>query len=232
MKIAGEKFVNAEVLISMEPGKLASFVNPFSYSRIRDDNSIISGIDYFGVDGWSLLPFVRYCTRRPINRASFDFTSIADAFFERAQAENLSLYIIGSDPDSIEKFIVLVVGKYPRLKISGWRHGFFTNSTVRNDVIESIVSTKPDLILCGMGGAIQEKFLIDAKKAGWYGFGITCGGFLHQSASRGVAYYPRWVDQFNLRFLYRMYDEPKLLKRYFFDYWVAFFLILMDIKKR
>ena len=81
-----------------------------------------------------------------------------------------------------------------------------------------------------MGTPLQEKFLIDLKKNGWSGIGFTCGGFLHQT-SNNIIYYPNWIDKFSLRAFYRMYDEPKLIKRYFLIYPLAILLFLYDLFK-
>jgi N-acetylglucosaminyldiphosphoundecaprenol N-acetyl-beta-D-mannosaminyltransferase len=69
-----------------------------------------------------------------------------------------------------------------------------------------------------MGIGRQEQFLLHAASSGWTGWGFTCGGYLDQLAG-GIDYYPRWVDQANLRFLYRLYREPRRLwRRYCLEY--------------
>ena len=75
----------------------------------------------------------------------------------------------------------------------------------------------PDIIVCGMGAPLQEQLLVDLQNIGWIGTGYTCGGFLHQIASN-IQYYPIWTDKYHLRWAYRIYDEPKLFKRYFWEY--------------
>ncbi|MEC7527357.1 MAG: glycosyltransferase, partial [Bacteroidota bacterium] len=48
-------------------------------------------------------------------------------------------------------------------------------------------------------------------------------GFLHQSF-QNTDYYPNWVNKLNVRWLYRIYNEPKLIKRYTIDY--SWFLVV------
>src|SRR5699024_11035171 len=100
--------------------------------------------------------------------------------------------------------------EFPELKVCGTRHGFFTNVQERNDVIAELAEKNPSIMVVGMGTPAQEKFLVDLKAAGWMGKGYTCGGFLHQTARGGTQYYPEWMNRMNLRWLYRMIDEPKL----------------------
>jgi N-acetylglucosaminyldiphosphoundecaprenol N-acetyl-beta-D-mannosaminyltransferase len=73
---------------------------------------------------------------------------------------------------------------------------------------------KPDIVIVGMGAIAQERFLLGLKQAGFSGKGFTCGGFIHQTASNKIDYYPRWVDKLNLRFLYRMLKESYTRQRY------------------
>jgi N-acetylglucosaminyldiphosphoundecaprenol N-acetyl-beta-D-mannosaminyltransferase len=78
-----------------------------------------------------------------------------------------------------------------------------------------------------MGVPLQEEFLIDLRDTGWTGTGYTCGGFFHQSA-RKLEYYPRLFDKLQLRWLYRMIQEPRLAKRYLLDYPKFVFIFIWD----
>ena len=90
-----------------------------------------------------------------------------------------------------------------------------------------IKNLNPDIVICGMGTPLQEHFLADLQKLGWGGIGYTCGGFLHQTA-RDIQYYPEWIDKYNIRWIYRIYDEPKLFKRYFWEYPKFFVYFIYD----
>ena len=78
-----------------------------------------------------------------------------------------------------------------------------------------------------MGTPFQEQFLVDLKNLGWIGAGYTCGGFIHQTAAN-IKYYPEFFNTYNLRWLYRMIDEPKLIKRYLILYPKSTFLFFFD----
>jgi exopolysaccharide biosynthesis WecB/TagA/CpsF family protein len=93
--------------------------------------------------------------------------------------------------------------------------------------LENIKELNPDIVVCGMGTPLQEQFLVDLQDTGWNGIGYTCGGFLHQTAG-DIQYYPKWVDKYNLRWVYRIYDEPVLFKRYFGDYPKFFWYFMID----
>lgn len=106
---------------------------------------------------------------------------------------------------------------YPNLSIAGLRNGFFSSGEERQAAIQRILELNPDYLIVGMGTPLQEKFLVEVKEMGWRGIGFTCGGFIHQTA-KGLNYYPRWMDWLHLRWLFRIWDEPKLLSRYLLQY--------------
>ena len=162
-----------------------------------------------------------------VKRESFDMTSLAPVLFNKAIQQNKSIYFIGTEPDIIADTIKNIKNTYPKLNICGFRHGYFSQDE-RDIVIKKIFQLAPDYVICGMGTPLQEYFLLDLKKEGWSGEGFTCGGFLHQTANR-IIYYPEWINRFGLRAFYRMYDEPKLIKRYFIDYPKAVVFILYDL---
>ena len=88
----------------------------------------------------------------------------------------------------------------------------------------------PNIVIAGMGSPLQEHFLISLRKKGWGGLGFTCGAFIKQTA-KNINYYPKVFDKFHFRWLYRLFDEPKLFGRYFFEYpKVLLELILFKLK--
>ncbi|MEC7998984.1 MAG: WecB/TagA/CpsF family glycosyltransferase, partial [Bacteroidota bacterium] len=113
--------------------------------------------------------------------------------------------------------------KYPDLNIIGSRDGYFKDDEELMLHIKEIIKLNPEVIIVGMGSPLQENYLIKLKGAGWSGRGFSCGGFLHQSF-QNTDYYPNWVNKLNIRWLYRICNEPKLIKRYTFDY--SWFLVV------
>jgi len=212
------------------PGKLVSFVNPYSYLRLRKAPGLLGEVDAFYADGILLVWMLRLLGVKRCERVSFDMTSLAPAVLGRAQEENLSVYIIGTTPELIGRACQNIMERFPGLNLAGRRHGYFSREDERRELIESIKSLAPGIVIAGMGTPLQEAFLRDLRAAGWGGAGFTCGGFLHQTAKR-VDYYPGWMDRLNLRWLYRIYDEPRVAFRYLFMYPVFLILCLRDYLK-
>ncbi len=104
--------------------------------------------------------------------------------------------------------------RWHKLNIIGYRNGHFHSEEEKDEEAKHIVNVNPDFLIVGMGILMQEQFLLKVKDTGFQGIGFTCGGFIHQTAKNEIDYYPAWVDRMNLRFLYRMYREPHIRKRY------------------
>ncbi|HBW84806.1 MAG TPA: glycosyltransferase [Gammaproteobacteria bacterium] len=212
---------------SLENRCLNSFINPYSYLVVRKR---FFGIDRWFVDGqfsvWLLNALGFNVTRK-----SFDMTSLAPEIFRFCEQNTKSLVFIGASTEDVEKFVDVVLDNYPKLKILFYRNGFFDCNSDLESTQRRIVEDNPDFVICGMGAGKQEEFLMKLRESGWFGTGYTCGGFIHQTASAGIKYYPTWADRLHLRWLYRMIDEPKLIKRYFKYYPIFPLFLIYDFLK-
>lgn len=203
-----------------------TFFNFYSYLMLRNTSNL-KMMDGFYVDGYAAVLFLRLFGYKNLQRCSFDMTSLAGPVFMTASNKNYRVAIVGSTKTNLELAVqnlemvydIDVVIKHP---------GFFDDESHRYNVIKCIVDTKVDLLVVGMGTPLQEEFLLDCAKCGYSGVGYTCGGFLHQTAKR-VNYYPEIFDKFNLRWMYRIIDEPYLLRRYLISYPRGLLILLFDL---
>lgn len=214
-------------ITSME-GKLISFVNPYSYSLIRNDVNITKNIDIWYSDGITTTVLFNLLYSKQLKRISFDFSSVAGQVLEFANSKGLKVVFIGSTEESINVFANKLSENYSNIAFT-FRNGYFSSENEKDEVAQSFALVNPDIIVVGMGAKLQEEFLIKVRNKGWSGTGYTCGGFIHQTANvNGLDYYPKFIDSLQLRWLYRMWDEPKLFKRYFLSYPLAAIQILKD----
>lgn len=219
-----KSFVNFDFLKSR--GLNITFVNSYSYLQLRKSTLDFDKLDGFFYDGFMMVIFVRLFLRKPIRRVSFDMTSLAPKVFEYLSDTASDVIFVGAKQNEIEKFIKVIKDNYPKLKVSGYRNGYFDDTTLES-FKHDIVSKQPSVLIAGMGTPIQEKFLIDLKNIDYKGIGFTCGGFIHQTSEK-LHYYPNLINKYNLRWLYRLYDEPKLISRFIKSYFLFPFLFVMD----
>ncbi|MEY8252284.1 MAG: WecB/TagA/CpsF family glycosyltransferase, partial [Colwellia sp.] len=165
---------------SFKEGSL-TFLNLFSYMKNRSKARMFDGFDSVGVDGIMLVLAFRLFGVKT-ERMSFDYTSIAGAFFKYCVAEDKKLFIVGSEQKYIEGFVEKTRTKYENLNVAGYRNGFFLDSLERDMCYKKINESGSEYLLVGMGSPYQEEFVLGLKQSGWTGNAITCGGFIHQTA--------------------------------------------------
>lgn len=200
---------------------LTSFINPYSLLVLKDHPELADGIDYWYADGISLVNVINKNLNKEIERYSFDDTSLAPIVFDFARTNSLRIAVIGTKEEFIHDAVANIKNKY-NVDIAYHRNGYFSSETDRNTCFKEIKNNNIDIVICGMGTPHQEKFLIDLIKADWNGYGFTCGGYLHQMAKK-EDYYPEFFNKHNIRWVYRIIDEPKLIRRYCIDYPTFFF---------
>lgn len=210
------------------PRGVVFFLNPYTYLVLRERPDLLKKADSICFDGTILCLLFKWMGISNIHRVSFDNTSYAPILFDRAVSDNKSIALVGSEESVMAKFSEYVEKVYPGIRIVYKRNGFFDSASSISESYDSIKHHCADIVVVGMGAGKQEEYLAGLLNSGWAGEAYTCGGFMHQTAGAGHAYYPAWIDRYNLRFLYRMYDEPKLINRYFFDYPVFLCKFLWD----
>ena len=219
---------DVDVLLDMKSG-IVSYVNPFSYLKLRNRIDL-KDFDLITSDGIVLKKLSSIFLNKTIQRLSPDFSSYFKPLFKQLSVSKSKVYFIGTKPKFIEKSIQNIQAKYPDLNIIGFRDGFFKDEEELKLHIKEMINLNPEVMIVGMGSPLQENYLIKLKVAGWSGRGFSCGGFLHQSF-QNTDYYPNWVNKLNVRWLYRIYNEPKLIKRYTIDYSWFFVVFMYDWMK-
>lgn len=212
-KIISTKSIDNSVLFN-DGGKVYTFLNPVSYLSAIDNKDLFSKFDGIFADGSLLVSAIKLVYGTSVTRRSFDMTSMAPELLGYAEHNGKTFYIVASKQEQVERAVEIFKERYPKLKITGFRNGYFASEEEMNIEAKKIAEINPDFVVVGMGILMQERFLLKVKEAGFKGVGFTCGGFIHQTAKNEIDYYPDWVDRTNLRFVYRMYKEPHTRKRY------------------
>lgn len=197
-----------------EKGKIYTFLNPVSYLDALKNKELFKRFDGIFADGSGLVSAILLFYLRKVTRRSFDMVGIAPMLFNFAAVNEKSVYIIGAKKNEIEKTIGIFCARYPKMKISGYRDGYFSGDEEVDATLQDVVNKKPDFLIVSMGALLQEKVLVRARELGFSGVGFSCGGFVRQTSMNKIDYYPTWVDRWNLRFMYRMAKEKHTRSRY------------------
>lgn len=208
-----------------------SFLNPNSLSKLiaNCDDEVFEDIEFF-VDGGLLSKILSVLLFRRIQRVSFDYSSIAKNVFDECALRRRRVAIIGSDQGSLDAFGGHLLSSYDFDESNVSLHHGYIDQTY---FLENLSFVKDyDVVIFGLGAVKQEFFLALLKSIGFKGVAYSCGGFIHQTAMSGGQYYPKWINTLGLRWLYRMYKERGLIKRYFLEYPRDILRILTLIVKR
>lgn len=197
-----------------EKGMIYTYLNPVSYLTALKEKALFGMMDGIFADGSLLAGAIRLVYGKRVTRRSFDMTSMAPEVLTYANEHGMSVCVIATRQEMLEKTISIFASQYPNIVWKGCRNGYFATRMEMEEEARKIAKSDPDYLIVGMGIKMQERFLLMCKQAGYKGIGFTCGGFIHQTSKDKIDYYPAWVDKINLRFLYRMWKEPHTRKRY------------------
>jgi N-acetylglucosaminyldiphosphoundecaprenol N-acetyl-beta-D-mannosaminyltransferase len=138
-------------------------------------------------------------------------TLIVPKLLNECDHNNLSVFLLGSKPQNIEKALKNQKAKYSNLNISGY-HGYFDqNDALENQiVIEKINQFKPDILIVGMGMPLQELWIQNNYENLEAMVILPCGAVIDRLAGL-VPNSPKWMSDAGLEWLYRLIREPKRL---------------------
>lgn len=132
-----------------------------------------------------------------------------------ALAENrgYAVYLLGARAEVVKDAVVALKNKHPKLAICGYRDGYFKESEFDSVVVE-VSAAQPAIVFVGITSPKKEHLIERFRKMGASGAYVGVGGAF-DVVSGSIPRAPRWMQQANLEWLFRMMQEPmRLVKRY------------------
>ncbi len=172
---------------------LMTFVNPLAVKLVRSAGGygdMLRRMDAVFCDGIGLAVAARWFGGFPLERISFDSTSLAPRVFAFAREHGQSIVLVGGKPGVAEIAAERIGEVFPGIRILAALDGFQPAETL----VETVTGLAPDVVISGMGAPRQEAFLLSLADAGWRGVGFTCGGYLDHLGDR-FDFYPAIVDR-------------------------------------
>lgn len=224
MKLESKICSNKEYLnmknnfLQQKENVVITFVNPYSYYSLKQSN-YLEDIDMIFSDGGLLVKCHNLFHENKIDRLSFDFSSIADDFFQFCSKNNLTVSIIASTNNELNITVSKLKAWYPNLKFGFCHDGYVFNEEMVISDFDKLISelSRSDVIISGMGAPKQEVFITKLSKHLSEKIYITCGGFITQTSIRDDYYFPiikkmnlRWVQ----RILFHKHVRNKVIREY------------------
>lgn len=136
---------------------------------------------------------------------------LGKALVDKFTASGKSVAMIGAKPGVVDSAIENLSKEYQNLNVVYSHDGYFDND---EDIIESVISANPDLILVALGSPKQEFFIHNLKEKLPNSTLIGLGGSFDVWAGV-VERAPKIYQKLGLEWLYRTLKEPKRFKRIF-----------------
>lgn len=142
--------------------------------------------------------------------------SYMEKMLEASRENNLTHFFYGSTPKTLRKLKKVIEKKYPGVRVVGMISPPFRPLTQNEneEIIEKINSLKPDFVWVGLGAPKQECWMAEHQwKIAGFMVGVGAGfDYLAGNIRRA----PKWMQDHNLEWFYRLLQDPKrLFKRYF-----------------
>lgn len=122
-----------------------------------------------------------------------------------------SFYLVGGKQEVIETTISKLRDEFLGINIVGYRNGYLENDEERHALIEDVAAKSPDIVFVAMGSPKQELLMGEMQqrhKAIYQGLG---GSF--DVYTGNVKRAPKWWVDHKVEFAYRLFKEPKRIRR-------------------
>ncbi len=155
---------------------------------------------------------------------------VMEALVRHGAEKGYSFYFLGAKPEIVERVVRVYQDKYPRLKVAGFRNGYWS-ADEEADVVKTIVAAGADVLFVAMSSPKKEAFLNRYLNNLNVPFVMGVGGSFDVIAGL-TRRAPCWMQTMGLEWFYRMIQEPRrLLRRYLFSNTAFILIVLKELFK-
>lgn len=138
---------------------------------------------------------------------------------ELAQQLGKSVFLLGGKPGVAEKACENLKVQYPGIKVAGCQNGYFKGTHIgypgheeELEIVKTINSLNADILFVGLGAPKQEKWIHENRSKLSCKVIIGNGGTVDILAGE-VERAPEIYQKLGLEWLYRLFKDPKRIKR-------------------
>ncbi len=133
------------------------------------------------------------------------------AWCDRAAKTNLSVYLYGSTPKTLQRLSEKLHGTFPNLRIAGTHSPPFRALTAEEEAadIARIQRSGASVVFVGLGCPKQEEWMY--RQLGKLNAVMIGVGAAFQFHSGEIAQAPRWMMRLSLEWCFRLAKEPRRL---------------------
>lgn len=130
-----------------------------------------------------------------------------------AEEKKYGVYFFGATSDVVEKTVNIFKEKHPKLIVSGYRNGYFTEKE-EEDIIKDMKKSQAKILLVAFSSPNKEYWLDKNIDNLNIPFCMGVGGSFDVVAGKTIRA-PKWMQKSGLEWFYRFMQEPRRMwKRY------------------
>jgi N-acetylglucosaminyldiphosphoundecaprenol N-acetyl-beta-D-mannosaminyltransferase len=187
--------------------------------------------EYIHIDGMPLVLIGKLLGFRLKREQRVTYVDWVWPLMAEAAEKGWRVFYLGSKPGVSEQGASILRQKFANLQIST-SHGYIDvcrDSQENLAVLAKINAYQPHILMVGMGMPRQENWILDNLDNINTNVILTSGACIDYVAG-AIPTPPRWMGQFGLEWLYRLFSEPKRLwKRYLIEPFFIARLFLSEI---
>ncbi|WP_417308308.1 WecB/TagA/CpsF family glycosyltransferase [Devosia sp.] len=188
---------------------VSKLVNMQKSAELMED---VAGADLINIDGAGVVIGARlFGIDVPERVAGVD---IMQRLFEICAREGFRPYLLGAEPDVLDKVRARLASEYPALQIAGMQDGYFKPED-EDDVVAAIRASGADCLFVAMPTPRKERFLKRHRNDLGASFIMGVGGSFDVYGGK-VRRAPALWQKLGIEWLYRVLQEPgRLWRRYY-----------------
>jgi N-acetylglucosaminyldiphosphoundecaprenol N-acetyl-beta-D-mannosaminyltransferase len=160
-------------------------------------------------------------------RENVNGTDMLPHLCQAVEAANLGVYLMGGRSGVAEAAASWMTDHYPRLEISGFHDGYFTEAE-EPELVAEIKASGASILLVALGAPRQDKWIALHQQELGVKVAIGVGGLLDFYSGR-IQRAPVWMRELGMEWFYRFSQEPRRMwRRYFLGNAVFLFRVVRE----
>jgi len=154
-----------------------------------------------------------------------------EALVKRSAVKGWRVFFLGGREEVVRAVTDLYRRELPRLRVAGYRNGYWTREEEAG-VVKLIADSRPHLLFVAISSPQKERFLGRYQAEMKVPFAMGVGGTFDVVAGT-VTRAPMWMQKSSLEWFYRFLQEPRrMFKRYFIDDMYFFWLLFKELSRK
>ncbi len=209
-------------------------VNPETIAQADTNPELrdaINGSDLVNIDNMLVTTCLRLLGYKVPERAACP--DIFELLLALSNSKGYSVYFLGAKQEIIDRMLEKLKIKYPELKVTGARNGYFRPDEEQN-IVEGIREKNPDMLFIALPTPQKELFIKNNKQRLGTRFAFGVGGAFDVQAEK-VIRAPGWMRSIGLEGLHRAVQNPsdygKRYKKYYIPFLKLFIREFFNFKR-